>query len=101
MSFDVDADNGETVIHGEPHLDAAVGELFSKGTSVNVSAPQGGYRETPHGTDRGRLHPRHASKRPAGEVMTEEKLPELYGVTLKRISFEHQGRRVETLAPLL
>lgn len=37
----------------------------------------------------------------AREVMSEENLTELYGVPLKRVAFEHQGRRLETLAPVL
>jgi len=38
---------------------------------------------------------------PTREVMTEEYLAELYGVTIRRIAFEHQGRRLEMLAPVL
>ena len=37
----------------------------------------------------------------AGVVMTEDKLAELYGVTLKRIAFQHDGRSIETFAPVL
>ncbi|MDR3569019.1 MAG: ABC transporter ATP-binding protein [Syntrophobacteraceae bacterium] len=34
------------------------------------------------------------------EVMTEKHLHELYGVTLKRLQFEHDGRMVETFVPV-
>lgn len=37
---------------------------------------------------------------PAAEVLSEENLAALYGVPLKRVAFEHQGRRIETLAPV-
>ncbi|MGA8169380.1 MAG: ABC transporter ATP-binding protein [Methylocystis sp.] len=36
---------------------------------------------------------------PATRVLTEENLSALYGVPIKRIAFEHEGRRVETLTP--
>ncbi|WP_020176362.1 ABC transporter ATP-binding protein [Methyloferula stellata] len=35
------------------------------------------------------------------EVLTEENLTALYGVPMKRVGFEHEGRRVETLAHVL
>ncbi len=35
------------------------------------------------------------------EVLTEENLTALYGVPMKRVSFEHEGRHIETLAPVL
>jgi len=38
---------------------------------------------------------------PAAEVLTEEALMSLYGVPLKRVSFEHEGQRMETLTPVL
>lgn len=38
---------------------------------------------------------------PAREAMTEENLADLYGVALKRIAFEHQGRSMETFTPVL
>jgi len=38
---------------------------------------------------------------PASEVLTEEALTALYGVPLKRISLEHEGRLIETLTPIL
>ncbi len=37
---------------------------------------------------------------PAGEVLTEDNLQALYGVPLKRLSFEYEGRAVETFAPV-
>jgi iron complex transport system ATP-binding protein len=37
----------------------------------------------------------------AGEVLTEENLHVLYGVDLKRITFEHGGRTVQTLVPVI
>jgi iron complex transport system ATP-binding protein len=37
---------------------------------------------------------------PAAEVLTEQNLTALYGVALKRIAFEHAGRRIETFAPI-
>jgi iron complex transport system ATP-binding protein len=36
-----------------------------------------------------------------GEVLTEDNLQDLYGVPLKRLSFEHAGQPFETFAPLL
>jgi iron complex transport system ATP-binding protein len=36
---------------------------------------------------------------PAGEILTEENLRALYGVDLKRITFDHAGRTVRTLVP--
>jgi ABC-type cobalamin/Fe3+-siderophores transport systems, ATPase components len=38
---------------------------------------------------------------PAGEVLTEANLQALYGVPLRRLSFDHEGRTVETFAPVL
>jgi iron complex transport system ATP-binding protein len=38
---------------------------------------------------------------PAGEVLTEKNLRTLYGVDLKRISFEHGGKTVQTLVPVI
>jgi iron complex transport system ATP-binding protein len=35
------------------------------------------------------------------EVLTEKNLAALYGVALKRVVFEHQGRSIETFAPIL
>jgi elongation factor G len=48
LSFTVDAESAETIIHGwsELHLDAAVGHLLQRGVGVNVGAPQVAYRET-------------------------------------------------------
>lgn len=37
---------------------------------------------------------------PAREVLTETNLQTLYGVPLKRLSFEYGGRQLETLAPV-
>ncbi len=37
---------------------------------------------------------------PAAEVLTEQNLTVLYGVALKRLAFEHEGRRIETFAPI-
>jgi iron complex transport system ATP-binding protein len=34
------------------------------------------------------------------EVMSEEHLAELYGVTIKLVAFEYMGRRIETFAPV-
>jgi iron complex transport system ATP-binding protein len=36
----------------------------------------------------------------AASVLTEENLERLYGVPLKRVSFNHEGRTVETLTPI-
>jgi iron complex transport system ATP-binding protein len=36
-----------------------------------------------------------------GEVLTEENLRSLYGVDLKRIIFEHGGKTVQTLVPVI
>ncbi|MGA9486589.1 MAG: ABC transporter ATP-binding protein [Methylocella sp.] len=38
---------------------------------------------------------------PAAEVLTEEALSALYGVALKRVAFFHEGRCIETFAPVL
>lgn len=38
---------------------------------------------------------------PAGEVLTEPNLQALYGVPLKRLRFEHNGKIRETFAPIL
>jgi iron complex transport system ATP-binding protein len=38
---------------------------------------------------------------PASQVLTEDNLAALYGVPLKRVAFEHGGRHVETIAPVL
>jgi iron complex transport system ATP-binding protein len=38
---------------------------------------------------------------PVGDVLTEENLRTLYGVDLKRIVFEHGGRTVQTLVPVI
>lgn len=38
---------------------------------------------------------------PAAQVLTEKSLTTLYGAPLKRIAFDHEGRRVETFAPVL
>ncbi len=38
---------------------------------------------------------------PAREVLTEENLRTLYGVDLKRITFEHGGRILQTLVPVI
>jgi iron complex transport system ATP-binding protein len=35
------------------------------------------------------------------EILTENNLTALYGVPMKRVAFEHEGRNVETLAPVL
>lgn len=47
LSFAGDAESGEIIIHStsEQQLDAAVGELISRGIGVNVGAPQVAYRE--------------------------------------------------------
>jgi len=37
---------------------------------------------------------------PASEVLTEKALTALYGVPLKRVRFEHDGRFIETLTPI-
>lgn len=37
---------------------------------------------------------------PVGEVLTEPRLLTAYGVEMKRLTFEHGGRRIETLAPV-
>jgi len=37
---------------------------------------------------------------PAPEILTEPNLQELYGVPLRRIQFEHEGRQRETFAPV-
>ena len=37
---------------------------------------------------------------PVSEVLNENSLHALYGVPLKRLAFDHQGRTVETLAPI-
>ena len=38
---------------------------------------------------------------PSAEVLTEAALSALYGAPLKRIAFDHEGRRIETFAPIL
>jgi iron complex transport system ATP-binding protein len=38
---------------------------------------------------------------PAGGMLTEPNLRELYGIDVRRIGFEHRGRRLETLVPVL
>jgi hypothetical protein len=38
---------------------------------------------------------------PSAEVLTEAALTALYGAPLKRIAFDHEGRRIETFAPIL
>ncbi|GAB1715051.1 MAG: ABC transporter [Nitrobacter sp.] len=38
---------------------------------------------------------------PAANVLTETNLAKLYGVPLKRVNFDHEGRTVETLTPVL
>ena len=38
---------------------------------------------------------------PSSEVLTEENLTKLYGSAMKRVAFEHEGREVETLTPIL
>lgn len=47
LSFMVDAESGENVIHGasEQHLDIALGALFERGIGANMGAPQVAYRE--------------------------------------------------------
>jgi hypothetical protein len=37
----------------------------------------------------------------AGDVLTEENLRALYGVDLKRITFEHAGKTMQTLVPVI
>lgn len=37
----------------------------------------------------------------SADVLTEANLSSLYGVPLKRVVFEHGGRQIETLAPVL
>lgn len=37
---------------------------------------------------------------PTSSVLSEENLAALYGVPMKRVAFEHQGRRFETLVPV-
>lgn len=48
LSFTIDAESGETIIHGvsELHLDATVAKLFARGVGVNVGSPQVAYRES-------------------------------------------------------
>lgn len=38
---------------------------------------------------------------PVRGVMSEESLAQLYGVALKHVAFEHQGRSIETFVPVL
>jgi iron complex transport system ATP-binding protein len=38
---------------------------------------------------------------PATDVLTEANLMSLYGIALKRVSFEHEGKSIETLTPVL
>ena len=38
---------------------------------------------------------------PASDVLSEDNLSHLYGVTLKRVGFAHEGRDIETFAPIL
>lgn len=38
---------------------------------------------------------------PTSEVLTEKALSALYGVPLRRVAFAHEGRRLETFAPIL
>jgi iron complex transport system ATP-binding protein len=38
---------------------------------------------------------------PTADVLTEDNLSRLYGVPLRRVSFEHDGKAVETVAPVL
>ena len=38
---------------------------------------------------------------PASQALTEENLTKLYGSAMKRVTFEHEGRSVETLTPIL
>ena len=38
---------------------------------------------------------------PAADVLTEENLLALYGVSIKRIEFEHGGKQCQTLVPVL
>ena len=37
---------------------------------------------------------------PAKSVLTEDNLGKLYGVPMKRVTFEHEGRTIETLTPV-
>jgi len=37
----------------------------------------------------------------AADILTEKALTSLYGAPLKRIAFEHDGRQIETFAPIL
>jgi iron complex transport system ATP-binding protein len=38
---------------------------------------------------------------PAAEILTEKALTALYGAPLKRVVFNHEGRRVDTFVPIL
>jgi iron complex transport system ATP-binding protein len=38
---------------------------------------------------------------PAAEVLSEKNLTALYGVPLKRVTFDHEGRNLATFAPIL
>lgn len=48
LSFTIDAESGETIIHGvsELHLDATVAKIFARGVGVIVGAPRVAYRES-------------------------------------------------------
>lgn len=43
----------------------------------------------------------HYLNGPAAGVLTEANLIDLYGIALKRVSIEHNGRLIETVAPIL
>ena len=47
------------------------------------------------------LGPERFASGPAGAVLTEANLHALYGVPLRRVRLEHEGREVETLVPVL
>ncbi len=47
------------------------------------------------------LGPERFAHGPAADVLTEANLLALYGVPLRRVRFEHAGREVETLVPVL
>ncbi|MGE4281519.1 MAG: ABC transporter ATP-binding protein [Magnetospirillum sp.] len=47
------------------------------------------------------LRPDHAVSGPVADILTEDNLRQLYGVPLKLLGFEHEGRPHRTLAPVL
>ena len=47
------------------------------------------------------LGPEHFAHGPTGAVLTEANLQALYGVAMRRVRFEYDGREMETLVPVL